>query len=581
MTGALLFLQYHSFKNRTLLRLKRLKQPKYMVGAVVGALYFYFYFFRYLFGITGRGRGVPMVSHTGNPALMENVAAAIFLVVILLAWVFPHRRAALVFTEAEVAFLFPAPISRRGLIHFKLLRSQAAILFTTLVLMLVTNRFGGKFFIHAAGWWLILSTLNLHLLGCSFARTSLMDRGITTWRRRWIILGLVSVVVVIVGFWARRALPPVDFSTMNDAQAVQQYLQGVLNSGPLPWLLYPFKLVVRPYLARTGLSFLTVAGPALAMLLLHYWWVARSDVAFEEASLEASRRTAEKLTAIRSGNVAAARHQNKARRAPFALNSVGPPFAAFFWKNLISAGQVFTPRLWLIVASGGLTACFAVAQTARDSSLVAALGMASGMLVIWSLFIGPQLLRQDLRQDLPLADILKMYPVRGWEVALGELLAPASILTGVQWLLLLVGSALLWNSPSSHLSRAATLAIAAGAALVLPLINLILLQIPNAAVLLFPAWFQPGKDRTAGIEVTGQRIIAVLAQLLVFIISLIPASIGFAALFFPVRMITGWPVATLFAAIVAALVLAAESALGIMLLGYLFERFDLSAEPPV
>ena len=43
--------------------------------------------------------------------------------------------------------------------------------------------------------------------------------------------------------------------------------------------------------------------------------------------------------------------------------------------------------------------------------------------------IGPQLLRQDFRQDLPLADLLKTYPLRGWQLALGELLAPAAILT--------------------------------------------------------------------------------------------------------------------------------------------------------
>jgi uncharacterized membrane protein YtjA (UPF0391 family) len=206
--------------------------------------------------------------------------------------------------------------------------------------------------------------------------------------------------------------------------------------------------------------------------------------------------------------------------------------------------------------------------------------MAAGMLVVWSLFIGPQLLRQDLRQDLPLSDVLKMYPIRGWEVALGELLAPVAILTGVQWLLLLVGGVLLWSAPNSHLDRSGTLGIAAGAAMVLPLLNLIIIQIPNAAVVLFPGWFQPGKDRTAGIEVAGQRIISMLAQLLVFIIALIPASLGFGGIFIATRWATGWPAATVLGAGVAAVILAAESALGIMLLGHLFDRLDLSAELP-
>ena len=175
MLAALGYLQFHSAKNRVLVRFRRLKQPKYLVGGIDGARYNYFYFIRYLLGYTAPNRGLTFSATTATPAFYEGLGATIFFVAVILAWVLPHERAALTFSEAEVDFLFPAPISRRGLIHFKLFRSQAAILFTTLILMLVTNRFGGKFWIHAAGWWLILSNLNLHFLGSSFARTRLMD----------------------------------------------------------------------------------------------------------------------------------------------------------------------------------------------------------------------------------------------------------------------------------------------------------------------------------------------------------------------------------------------------------------------
>ena len=52
------------------------------------------------------------------------------MVAVLLAWIVPHSRSALAFSEAEAAFLFPAPITRRTLINFKLLKSQFAILFS-------------------------------------------------------------------------------------------------------------------------------------------------------------------------------------------------------------------------------------------------------------------------------------------------------------------------------------------------------------------------------------------------------------------------------------------------------------------
>lgn len=580
MISALLYLQCQSVKNRTLLRFKRLRQPKYLVGGIVGGLYFYFYFFRYLFGFGGHRPGLHPGPNPQMPLLYESLGAAIFLIAVLLAWLLPHERAALAFSEAEVAFLFPAPITRRGLIHFKLLRSQTAILFTTLVLMLVTNRFGGKFWIHAAGWWLILSTLNLHLLGSSFTRTLLLDRGITNWGRRFLIFGILILAAAAVFLWARRTLPRFDLAQMANVQDLQDYVQALLTSGPLPWLLYPFRLVIRPYLAPDGRAFLAALGPALALLLAHYWWVARSDVAFEEASLEASRKVAEKVAAIRSGNLRGTVRRAKAGRAPFVLGSIGSPTVALLWKNLISAGQAFTPRLWIILASSIVMLCVLLARTAEDSSLVTALGMASGMLVLWSLFIGPQILRQDLRQDLPLSDMLKMYPMRGWEVALGELLAPATILTGVQWLLLLLSIALLWNAPNAFLSQSLLLGLGFGAALIVPLLNLIILQIPNAAVVLFPAWFQTGKDRAAGIEVTGQRIIAIVAQLLVFIVTMIPATVAFGTVFYLAQGFVGRPAGIVLASLLSAVVLSFESALGILLLGRLFERFDISAELP-
>ena len=51
--------------------------------------------------------------------------------------------------------------------------------------------------------------------------------------------------------------------------------------------------------------------------------------------------------------------------------------------------------------------------------------------------MGPQLIRQDFRQELPMADLLKTYPLTGWQLAFGELFAPAAILTCTQWLLLI------------------------------------------------------------------------------------------------------------------------------------------------
>ena len=578
MISALLYLQYHSIKNRTVMRFKRMKQPKYLVGAIAGGVYFYFYFFRYVFGLGSKRPGLGFMAAPENRLLMESFGSLALLVILLMAWVLPHERAALAFTEAEVAFLFPAPVSRRGLIHFKLLRSQMAILFTTLLLTLLTNRFGGHPWIRAVGWWLILSTLNLHFLGSSFGRTLLLDSGITNWQRRLGILGLVAALSVLILVWARRSMPALTFSPLEDPSGFKQYVQQALASGPALYLLYPFRLVVRPFLSTDALDFLRAVAPAVLILAVHYWWVIRSDVAFEEGSIEASKRLADKVAAMRSGNWRGTKKLRKGRRPPFPLPPLGPRPVALLWKNLISAGQGFTLRMWILLAAVGVSSCAMLSAMGGKSGWLPAVGMVAGMLMIWTLLLGPQFARQDFRQDLLLADALKTYPMRGWQIALGELLAPAVILTGIQWFLLIIATGTAALSSIGGMKTSSALGIGLSVAVIIPALNLITLQIPNAAVLLFPAWFQTGKDGAHGIEATGQRLIFMLGTLIVFALSLVPAAAVFAGVFFLVQMFLGKIAAAMIASVGAALVLAVEAGSGLLLLGWLFERFDVAAE---
>lgn len=157
IAGALVFYQWNSWRNRLFTRIRRMRQPKYLFGAIVGGLYFYWYFVR---NLARGGRGLHMAPQQKD--LAPLIGAAALLVMVLLAWIMPHARAALAFSEAEIAFLFPAPVSRRSLIHFKLLRSQMVILFSALFLTLIGRSWGGGFAVAmqlwAGGWSLPPST---------------------------------------------------------------------------------------------------------------------------------------------------------------------------------------------------------------------------------------------------------------------------------------------------------------------------------------------------------------------------------------------------------------------------------------
>ena len=575
MISALAYLQARTFLNRQKVRLLRLRKPKYLIGAIVGGLYFYTYFFRFLFrGAHGPSSRMPVgLDHL---ELMEALGAGVLLIIVLLAWVIPHGRAALTFTEAEINFLFPAPVTRRTLIHFKLLKSQTNILFTTLLLALFTGRLGsGDAWIRIVGWWIILSTLNLHFLGSSFVRSTLLEHGISNWKRRLYVLLFLVGFATIVFLWSKQTVPHLNIADLRDVNVAKEYVREITRAGPLPWLLYPFRVVVRPFLAANLPQFLAALWPALLLMLIHYVWVVRSDVAFEEASVELSQRISERIRAVRAGNLQI--RPKKSKRPPFQLAATGPPEVALLWKNLIGAGQMFTWRVWMILALSFLP-FFIITGVAHQTNLRWFLGFGCLMILFWSVLIGPQVFRYDFRQDLPAADVLKSFPLSGWQIVLGELLAPVVALSAIQWLLIFAAAGLLTTPGSQVFSLPGRISLGFGLAVLMPVLDLVSLIIPNGAVLLFPSWFQSGKEGPHGIEATGQRLIFMLGQMLVFVLALVPAAIAFALIFFPLSYLTHRLVAVPIASVVAALTLAAECGVGVFLLGKLFEKFDLSAE---
>src|SRR5690606_16722710 len=106
--------------------------------------------------------------------------------------------------------------------------------------------------------------------------------------------------------------------------------------------------------------------------------------------------------------------------------------------------------------------------------------MLAAMFGAQTLFIGSQLARQDLRSDLDKVDIIKTWPLPGWQVVLGELLTPTLVLSVILWLCLLQISL---GPGSSQLVQAAPLRLAGGLALalVLPFLCAVQLLVANAA----------------------------------------------------------------------------------------------------
>jgi ABC-2 type transport system permease protein len=194
--------------------------------------------------------------------------------------------------------------------------------------------------------------------------------------------------------------------------------------------------------------------------------------------------------------------------------------------------------------------------------------------------VGPQFARQDIRSDLVNADLLKTYPLTGWQIVLGELLTPVLILTGVLWLALLAfalsfhpgtnGPA--WLTPELRIVGSLALA------LITPALVTLQLLVPNAAALVFPGWFQLSRTRGGGPEVIGQRMIFFFAQVLTMIIALLPPVALAAVVMFIGQWLFGPLLAIVIATIAVLVVLLGEAWCGLWLLGERFEKLDLSTE---
>ena len=584
MTRALLYLRVTSLIGRVKSRLRRLKEPKYLAGAVVGVGYLYLAFFRRVHGIQGGhapgappGPGIP----TQALAFLPEVAALALLLAVAVNWGMP-RSASLAFSEAEIAFLFPAPVNRRMLVHYRILGSQLGIAFTALVLTVVLRRgqaFGGNAWSHAVGWWLILATLNLHFTGTSFVYSRLLNRSLTSGWRKAMTVGLVWVVVAALILWVWSVVKLPSQGELHRPHGLELYLAAQLQAGPLPWLLVLPRFVVTPYFATDNSAFLLALGPALALLVLHYFWVVHTEVSFEEASIARAEKRAASRRRAQLGDWRGQNAGPKAQREPFRLLESGRPEVAFLWKNLLSTSGFFRPRVLAVVLAVVLVGSgWLVGQPQMQAARLFTL-MMFVILLSLTVLVGPLMARQDLRADLPNSDILKTYPLRGWQIVLGETLAPLAILSSFIWVCLFACAWLLPGDKFAWLTPSLRAAAAVGLGVLAPPLVAIQLLVPNAAAVIFPAWAQSAGDRTErGIEVIGQRIIFVAGQLLITLIAVIPAVLS-AVL---VVAITAWLVGPVVAGVLAVAVvfslLAYEAWLGVRWLGGRFEQFDLSAE---
>jgi hypothetical protein len=566
--AALWYLIWRTTRNRLTRQLRRLRNPRYAAAMVVGAL-----FVTAMFWSRGVASGMP--EGGGDPlAPLRTIYGAVISFLLLLGavhlWFNRDALLALAFQPAEVQLLFPAPLSRRVLLAYRVVRLQLLVVPNAAFWVLALRYWGSTqpAALRFAAAWAFFSFLSLHRLGAALVLVPPL-RGVR-WGVVLVMRGLVLAGLVAV---AAGVIPSILSVAGGDPAAVGRALQEAVRMPPASIALAPFQLLMAPFSGW----FVPILVAIAAQLL---WINLASTVEFEEAAAGASRDLAQRIIAFHRGGRATKEGASRTitRGRWIRLAPTGAPAVAIVWKNAMSMirGGAFRGGLIFLALIAGLTVLtYAVPGRIGDETLVLLRLMPGSWALFMSLLFGSRALRHDLRQDLLSLSLLKTYPLRGSQIVLAELALPTFVLTAFQAALVVIMLVSLPPSARAELAGVPLGGVAVLSILALGAINATSTAIQNGAALMFPAWMQLGVQNP-GVEALGQSMLSALGNFLVLLLSFVlPAVVGALVWLFALPLSGALAVgAALLAGII---VLAGEVALMVLPLGRLFERTEPSA----
>lgn len=566
----LLYLTWCSFKNRIVQRVRRLREPRYLLGLVAGCAYLYFVMFRNMRRPGRRGglpEAIPDVSRFA--ALMSSIGATVVWFLALLSWmswVWSSNESPIKFTGAEVQFLRTAPLTRRQVVRYKLLRAQSGLLLGVVMAILFSGawRFGSARLPFVLGGWVIFATIWLHSMGARLTLMTIRRPWSSVPKTSWVAVSIVaSVSVLIVTSVARL----VGDAVQSGGASVEAGLRSLGTTGLAAVAYWPFRAVVRPAISGSLPAMFAALPTALIILALCYEWVMRAD-----AAAEASESQTEPTTVPEGASRQRQTLTPVLRGSPFSLAPMGRPETAVLWKNLVLLGRYASPRMVIQFLIPLVVLAVVIGLSNRGGSgapLVLAFA-------VMTTVVGPYAARNDLRHDMPRLAVIKTWPVPGWSLVLGEILAPTCVLCVVAWFFLACALGLSARLPLGGIGIGMRVAIAVAGAVVAPPLILGQLLVQNAAVVLFPGWIPTGGSRPRGIEAMGQNLVMFAGTLLALALGLVPALLVAGGAGFAIYLLVGlWavlPAAALFVGVGVA-----EAALAVMLLGRLIDRTEPSA----
>jgi Putative ABC exporter len=540
--GVIVRLEAMTLRGRVVRSLRLLRQPKYLIGSLAAAAWMLLWVGRPMLrsGARFETAGFEMVTDEMRP-LVHLATALVTTFALVLPWLWPWGRPGLRLREAELTLLLQAPLTRRQVIGYGLLKSAPGTILTALILALVLGDGRRGQLVLLAGLLPLFAFWSLHSKWR--AMLSVRERESLSVRRcLWLVAGagavfLLALVVAALPFFRSIVadMPPDFESLVHDleARAWPPLLRALLLPG---WLLTAAPFARWPgEVALAGLPLVLLAAVQLELVL-------RSRARFEESALEWARRTEARQSATRRRAPGGSRHMR--RWQVFGLASAGRPEVAILWKNLMRVSRLPLLRgtgataalcLGLGVISGLLPAhaffytLLAVAGlvTAGAAPLFAGMG--------WN---------NDLRTELAHLELVRTWPLPATRLVLAEVASPAllSFLLGLAGLGLALGGCLgaelaaargalaeVPLAPSDGAmgvgARGFALLVLLGAVPLLAGACFAASALQNLATLFVPAWMIHAPDANKGIAAFARNLIVGPAMFLGFLLMLLPGAV--------------------------------------------------------
>jgi len=567
--NASLYIIVCTAKNRVRRWFKRLREPRYLIGAIVGAGYLWFVVYARYAASSGRTRRPPTSLFTAWPDLLTHGptwGGVFILAAAVLAWVLPATGALLVFTQPEEQLLFPAPVTRRQLLVHRMLRSQLGILFGSVVSAVAFPTGSPSTRLRTAlSVWVLFFTSRVYLSGVTLAKARLRDQERLPRTIARLSMALVTFAAITVG---------IEFTKAVRSQPADTFIEMLmrLDVSRLPpathTLFLPFVALARPFFNTAWLPFATALAGAVAVLAGCIVWVFSNDAAFQDIATETTEQRRNRPQRGRGMTY-------RARQAGWSLAPLGRPEPAFAWKSALQTFRVVDRRVILRLIVMVVWIAILVSSLGRTRGWSAIGGMFALTGALLATVLGPLTLRIDLRQDLQHLELLKTWPLRAAAVVRGEILWPSVMLSVVAWTCMTI--AWIFSGPVfPDASAALRLSVALAALLVMPAIIAAQFTIHNAAALFFPAWMASGTQRGRGVDAIGQRLILVSATILLLVILVTPGVIGGGLIWLAFRPFIGFAALVPGAVVCTAIVLL-EVLMGTEMLGPVYERLDVLA----